>query len=92
MINPHIKGYRGIKIVYLGASYYCGVSALRAGADSVHVFCDAAAASVIRAYTTELVIHPVLDQEYGMEEVNTSLRRFMPWFMTDIQRDKYYYM
>ena len=40
--------------------------------DSVHLFCDAAAASVIRGYTTELVIHPVLDQEYGMEEVRRS--------------------
>ena len=53
-----------------GAAYYCGVAALRTGADSAHVFCDAAAASVIRGYTTELVIHPVLDQEYGMEEVS----------------------
>ena len=54
----------------VGAAYYCGVAALRTGADSAHVFCDAAAASVIRGYTTELVIHPVLDQEYGMEEVS----------------------
>ena len=46
-----------------GAAYYCGMSALKTGADSVHIFCDAAAASVIRGYTTELVIHPVLDQE-----------------------------
>ena len=46
------------------------MAALRTGADSAHVFCDAAAASVIRGYTTELVIHPVLDQEYGMEEVS----------------------
>ena len=37
------------------------------------MFCDAAAASVIRGYTTELVIHPVLDQEYGMEEVRHTL-------------------
>ena len=52
-----------------GAAYYCGVSSLKTGVDSVHLFCDAAAASVIRGHTTELVIHPVLDQEYGMEEV-----------------------
>ena len=39
------------------------------------MFCDAAAAGVIRNYTTELVIHPVLDQEYGMEEVDIWLPR-----------------
>ena len=38
------------------------------------MFCDAAAASVIRGYTTELVIHPVLDQEYGMEEVTNAYK------------------
>ena len=66
--------FAGISVTMLpnvvGAAYYCGVAALRTGADSAHVFCDAAAASVIRGYTTELVIHPVLDQEYGMEEVS----------------------
>lgn len=62
-------------VLYTGAAYYCGVAALRTGADSAHVFCDAAAASVIRGYTTELVIHPVLDQEYGMEEVDAWLPR-----------------
>ena len=46
----------------LGSSYYCGLSALKTGVDSVHLFCDAAAASVIRHYTSEMVIHPVLDQ------------------------------
>ena len=59
-----------VRILYSsGASYYCGVSSLKTGVDSVHLFCDAAAATVIRGYTAELVIHPVLDQEYGMEEV-----------------------
>ena len=64
-----------LQSLILGAAYYCGVSALKTGADSVHIFCDAAAATVIRSYTTELVIHPVLDQEYGMEEVDVWLPR-----------------
>lgn len=62
-------------MLYTGSSYYCGLSALKTGVDSVHLFCDAAAASVIRHYTSEMVIHPVLDQEYGMEEVDVWLPR-----------------
>ena len=30
---------------------------------------------MIRSYSSELVIHPVLDQEYGMEEVDAWLPR-----------------
>ena len=52
-----------------------GAAALRTGADSVHIFCEATAAAVIRSYSSELVIHPVLDQEYGMEEVDAWLPR-----------------
>ena len=58
-------------------SHLCcsGAAALRTGADSVHIFCEAPAAAVIRNYSSELVIHPVLDQEYGMEEVDAWLPR-----------------
>ena len=52
-----------------------GVSALNTGADSVHIFCEVAAANVIRSFSPSLVIHPVLDQEYGMEEVDAWLPR-----------------
>merc|ERR1740123_1883890 len=41
-------------VLYTGAAYYCGVSSLKTGVDSVH---------------------PVLDQEYGMEEVDAWLPR-----------------
>ena len=55
----------------LTSDLYCsGAAALKTGADSVHIFCEAPAAAVIRNYSSELVIHPVLDQEYGMEEVS----------------------
>ena len=49
-------------MLYTGAACYAGLAALRTGADTVHVFCDAAAAAVIRAFSCELVVHPVLDQ------------------------------
>lgn len=51
------------------------MSALSTGADSVHVFCQEAAATVIRSFSPSLVVHPVLDQEYGMEEVDAWLPR-----------------
>lgn len=78
-------------MLYTGAACYAGLAALRTGADTVHVFCDAAAAAVIRAFSCELVVHPVLDQvtvisevlvdrvccvqEFGMEEIDAWLPR-----------------
>lgn len=61
--------------LYTGAPYFAAISALKAGADLVHVFCEAGAGSVIKGYSPELIVHPILDQEYGMEEIDNWLPR-----------------
>ena len=58
-----------------GAPYFAAISALKAGADLVHVFCEADAGAVIQSYSPEMIVHPVLDTEYGLEEMDAWLPR-----------------
>ncbi|KAF3825658.1 hypothetical protein GH733_006485 [Mirounga leonina] len=44
---------------YTGAPYFAAISALK-GADLSHVFCTREAAPVIKSYSPELIVHPVL--------------------------------
>jgi len=46
---------------YSGAPYFAAISALRLGADLVHVFCAKEASSVIKSYSPELIVHSLLD-------------------------------
>lgn len=62
-------------ILYTGAPYFAAISALKVGADLVHVFCEKEAGTVIKTYSPELIVHPVLDTEYGMEEIDSWLPR-----------------
>jgi len=62
-------------ILYTGAPYFAAISALKCGADLVHVFCEKEAGTVIKTYSPELIVHPVLDTEYGMEEIDSWLPR-----------------
>lgn len=36
------------------------------GADLSHVFCTKDAATVIKSYSPELIVHPVLEESYGV--------------------------
>lgn len=45
---------------YTGAPYFAAVSALKVGADLSHVFCTEGAATVIKSYSPELIVHPYL--------------------------------
>jgi len=62
-------------ILYTGAPYFAAISALKCGADLVHVFCEKGAGAVIKGYSPELIVHPVLDTEYGIEEIDQWLPR-----------------
>jgi len=62
-------------ILYTGAPYFAAISSLKVGADLVHVFCEKEAGTVIKSYSPELIVHPVLDTEYGMEEIDSWLPR-----------------
>ncbi|XP_037863820.1 ATP-dependent (S)-NAD(P)H-hydrate dehydratase isoform X8 [Chlorocebus sabaeus] len=60
---------------YTGAPYFAAISALKVGADLSHVFCASAAAPVIKAYSPELIVHPVLDSPSAVHEVEKWLPR-----------------
>jgi len=62
-------------VMYTGAAYFAAISALKSGSDLVHVFCEKEAGPALRSYSPELIVHPVLDQEYGMVEIDHWLPR-----------------
>ncbi|KAJ3362894.1 hypothetical protein HDU91_003203 [Kappamyces sp. JEL0680] len=82
------KGEAGIIAVvggsleYTGAPYFAAGAALRCGADLVHVYCHPQAATVIKSYSPELIVHPILqdsslpDIEPCLEQFAQSLHRF----------------
>ncbi|CAK0739311.1 hypothetical protein CVIRNUC_001155 [Coccomyxa viridis] len=45
---------------YTGAPFFASFSALKVGADLSHVFCTEGAATVIKSYSPELIVHPYL--------------------------------
>ncbi|KAG1331303.1 ATP-dependent (S)-NAD(P)H-hydrate dehydratase [Cocos nucifera] len=53
---------------YTGAPYFAAISALKIGADLSHVFCTKDAATVIKSYSPELIVHPVLEESYGVRD------------------------
>ncbi|XP_041940601.1 ATP-dependent (S)-NAD(P)H-hydrate dehydratase isoform X1 [Alosa sapidissima] len=60
---------------YTGAPYFAAISALKVGADLSHVFCTRDAATVIKSYSPELIVHPVLDSPNAVEEIEKWLPR-----------------
>ncbi|KAJ6667379.1 hypothetical protein lerEdw1_016500 [Lerista edwardsae] len=60
---------------YTGAPYFAAISALKMGADLSHVFCTKDAATVIKSYSPELIVHPVLDSPDAVHEVEKWLPR-----------------
>ena len=62
-------------VMYTGAPYFAAISALKTGADLVHIFCEKDAGTVIKSYSPELIVHPILDQEYGIEDIEVWLPR-----------------
>ncbi|XP_043811086.1 ATP-dependent (S)-NAD(P)H-hydrate dehydratase isoform X2 [Manihot esculenta] len=53
---------------YTGAPYFAAISALKIGADLSHVFCTKDAAPVIKSYSPELIVHPILEESYSIGE------------------------
>ncbi|XP_008326912.1 ATP-dependent (S)-NAD(P)H-hydrate dehydratase isoform X2 [Cynoglossus semilaevis] len=60
---------------YTGAPYFAAIAALKVGADLSHVFCTKDAATVIKSYSPELIVHPVLDSPNAVEEIEKWLPR-----------------
>ncbi|KAG6529304.1 hypothetical protein ZIOFF_011501 [Zingiber officinale] len=53
---------------YTGAPYFAAISALKIGADLSHIFCTKDAATVIKSYSPELIVHPVLEESYSVRD------------------------
>eukprot|EP00291_Cryptomonas_curvata_P015706 CAMPEP_0172152962 /NCGR_PEP_ID=MMETSP1050-20130122/1154_1 /TAXON_ID=233186 /ORGANISM="Cryptomonas curvata, Strain CCAP979/52" /LENGTH=192 /DNA_ID=CAMNT_0012821393 /DNA_START=179 /DNA_END=753 /DNA_ORIENTATION=+ len=53
-------GVVGGSLEYTGAPYFAAESALLAGMDLSHVFCERSAGAAIKGYSPELIVHPVL--------------------------------
>lgn len=68
-------GVVGGSLEYTGAPYFAAISALKVGADLVHVFCAASAGPVIKSYSPELIVHPILDDTNGIALIEQWLDR-----------------
>lgn len=60
-------GVVGGSLEYTGAPYFAAITALTVGADLVHVFCAKSAGPVIKSYSPELIVHPILDDACCVE-------------------------
>nr|CAD7264971.1 unnamed protein product [Timema shepardi] len=60
-------GIIGGSLEYTGAAYYAAITTLKVGGDLAHVFCCKDAASAIKSYSPELIVHPVLDVPNSLE-------------------------
>ncbi|KAL2607770.1 hypothetical protein R1flu_026343 [Riccia fluitans] len=69
---------------YTGAPYYAAFSALRMGADLAHVFCTEGAGTVIKSYSPELIVHPVLRESHDTNSENLSWRKLVEKVVGDV--------
>lgn len=60
---------------YTGAPYFAAISALKCGADLVYVFATTDSAPVIKTYSPELIVFPVLDQVNRLDDITKLLPR-----------------
>ncbi|XP_064637236.1 ATP-dependent (S)-NAD(P)H-hydrate dehydratase-like isoform X2 [Lineus longissimus] len=60
---------------YCGAPYFAAYTALRMGADLSYVFCSQEAAPVIKAFSPDLIVIPVLDHPSSVSEISQYLNR-----------------
>ncbi|XP_070526941.1 ATP-dependent (S)-NAD(P)H-hydrate dehydratase [Cardiocondyla obscurior] len=68
-------GIFGGSIEYTGAPYFAAMSALRTGADLVHIFCAKDASIPIKSFSPEPIVHPVLDQQDAIKQIKPWLDR-----------------
>ncbi|KAK8733380.1 hypothetical protein OTU49_006611 [Cherax quadricarinatus] len=68
-------GIMGGSLEYTGAPYFCAMTALRIGADLTHIFCHRDAAVPLKSYSPELIVHPLLDANDPMSELDEWLPR-----------------
>ncbi|XP_017014803.2 ATP-dependent (S)-NAD(P)H-hydrate dehydratase [Drosophila takahashii] len=78
--NKHKGQYGRIGVIggsleYTGAPYFAAISSIRVGADLAHVFCHSNASAIIKSYSPDLIVHPVLDCVDTVEKITPWLDR-----------------
>ena len=64
---------------YTGAPYFAAMGAILTGADICHVFTTNEAATVIKGYSPDLIVHPVLRNQGSDEEAKEAVGLMMTW-------------
>jgi len=60
---------------YSGAPYFSAISALRVGADLAHVFTTSDAAPIIKSYSPDFIVLPLIDAENSELEIRTWINK-----------------
>jgi hypothetical protein len=71
---------------YTGAPYYAAISALKLGADLSHVFCTEGAGTVIKSYSPELIVHPVLRESHDQNSEGLPWQPLVEKVVTDVTK------
>ncbi|SAL98200.1 hypothetical protein [Absidia glauca] len=57
---------------YTGAPYFSGISSMKLGADLCHIFCEPSAATPIKSYSPDLIVHPYMRTLQNLEKNRSS--------------------
>ncbi|KAJ8955104.1 hypothetical protein NQ314_006987 [Rhamnusium bicolor] len=68
-------GVFGGSLEFTGAPYFAAISSLKVGSDLVYIFCTKEAGVVIKSYSPELIVLPILDQPNPLEHIEPWLER-----------------
>lgn len=71
-------GVIGGSFEYTGAPYFAAISAMKTGADLVHVFCSKDSAPVLKSYSPELIVHPLLSSSLPEKDVVEAVTAWFP--------------
>ncbi|KAL4880808.1 Ribokinase-like protein [Aspergillus karnatakaensis] len=77
MLEKFHKGQQGRVAViggsldYTGAPYFSAMASARLGCDMSHVICESSAATVIKSYSPNLMVHPILPSSNSVEDPNS---------------------
>ncbi|KAH6915952.1 H-hydrate dehydratase [Coprinopsis sp. MPI-PUGE-AT-0042] len=66
-------GVLGGALDYTGAPFFAGFSAMRFGVDLSHIICSPTAAGAIKAYSPDLIVHPILSESTTNDQLKPEL-------------------
>ncbi|KAG5647858.1 hypothetical protein DXG03_007782 [Asterophora parasitica] len=79
-MDPYTRDSLVVLVFLAGRSrapFFAAISALRIGADLSHVICSPTAAGAIKSYSPDLIVHPILREEYTPEQIKPELEALL---------------